>query len=69
MVHLSTKDETKKELKVKLPRRLQIQLHSAKITNGLLIYDVVTEALTQYFEEHGDPDMTGFVVPDADVVR
>ena len=49
-----------------LPRRLQIQLHSAKIASGLLIYDAVTEALQEYFVVHGEPDMTGFVASDGD---
>lgn len=43
-------DEMKK-LKVKVPLRLLLKLHYAKITESRPIGDVVTDALTQYFQE------------------
>lgn len=38
-----------KELKVKLPVRLLVNLHYVKLTQSRGISDVVNEALTQYF--------------------
>ena len=40
-----------KELKVKLPVRLLVNLHYVKLTQSRGISDVVNDALTQYFAE------------------
>lgn len=40
-----------KELKVKLPVRLLVNLHYVKLTQSRGISDVVNEALTQYFAD------------------
>lgn len=40
-----------KELKVKLPVRLLVNLHYVKLTQSRGISEVVNEALTQYFAE------------------
>lgn len=40
-----------KTLKVSLPARLHLKLHSLKILSGTTISDTVEEALDEYFEE------------------
>lgn len=52
---MTTPPETQKELKVKIPRDLQIKLHSVKILHGKLICDVVAEALVDYFAAQDEP--------------
>lgn len=42
-----------KELKVKLPVRLLVNLHYVKLTQSRGISEVVNEALTQYFASFG----------------
>ena len=42
-----------KELKVKLPVRLLVNLHYVKLTQSRGISEVVNEASTQYFAEFG----------------
>ncbi len=39
-----------KEVKVKIPVGLHVQLHSMKVLTGKQISDAVTEALDHYFE-------------------
>jgi hypothetical protein len=45
-----------KELKVKVPVRLLVNLHYLKITQSRKISDVVDEALTKYFADQSKPD-------------
>lgn len=40
-----------KELKVKLPMRLHVKLHTMKMLKGVQICEVVQEALDRYFED------------------
>ncbi|MHB8586743.1 MAG: hypothetical protein ACYDDF_13030 [Thermoplasmatota archaeon] len=40
----------RKEVKVRIPVYLHVRLHSLKILTGREIGDVVTEALTTYFD-------------------
>lgn len=40
----------RKEIKVKVPVELLLKLHYAKITESRLMGDLVTDALTQYFQ-------------------
>lgn len=43
-----------KTLKVSLPARLHLKLHSLKILSGTTISDTVEEALNEYFDEQVD---------------
>lgn len=43
-----------KELKVKLPMRLHVKLHTLKMLKGVQICEVVEEALDRYFEDKED---------------
>lgn len=43
-----------KTLKVSLPARLHLQLHSLKILTGTNISDTVEDALNSYFEDRID---------------
>lgn len=50
-----TKDLSEpKTLKVSLPARLHLKLHSLKILSGTTISDTVEQALEEYFEEASD---------------
>ena len=40
-----------KDLKVRIPVRLHIKLHSVKVLTGKHISDSITEALDAYFED------------------
>lgn len=40
-----------KELKVKLPMRLHVKLHTVKMLKGVQICALVEEALDRYFDE------------------
>lgn len=49
---------TLRELKVLLPRRLAVGLHSEKILTGRTIASLVEEALRDYFDAHaGEIDL------------
>lgn len=50
-----------KTLKVSLPAKLHLQLHSLKILTGTNISDTVEEALDSYFSEQvdGEVDLRG----------
>lgn len=59
-----------KELKVKLPLRHHIRLHSLKLVRKEAISDTVMKALTEYFqrlEEEHQEDPVGNVVEDNEV--
>ncbi|HVM45885.1 MAG TPA: hypothetical protein VM582_08120 [Candidatus Thermoplasmatota archaeon] len=43
---------TTRELKVLIPARLAVAVHSQKILTGQTIAHVVEEALNQYFQNH-----------------
>jgi hypothetical protein len=43
-----------KEVKVKLPVKQLLKLHYLKLTSNMNFSDVVTEALTRYFDQLGD---------------
>lgn len=45
-----------KTLKVSLPARLHLKLHSLKILTGTTISDTVEEAVERYFDEDLDAD-------------
>lgn len=45
-----------KTLKVSLPARLHLKLHSLKILTGTTISDTVEDAVERYFEEDLDAD-------------
>lgn len=47
------KKNDRKELKVRLPVDLHLQLHHLKIVTGRTISSTVTEALALYYEEVG----------------
>lgn len=40
-----------KEIKVNVPRAFHIQLHAVRILTGKRLSDIVTEALTTYFQD------------------
>jgi hypothetical protein len=40
-----------REMKVKIPLRLHVSLHSLKLLSGRQISDIVTEALTTYMAQ------------------
>lgn len=42
-------DAVDKELKVKLPHRLIVRLHSIKVLQGRLISETLAEALDEYY--------------------
>ena len=44
-----------KELKVNIPVKYHLQLHSLKVMEGRQIHGVVQEALDQYFERLKSP--------------
>lgn len=44
----------RKTLKVSLPAKLHLQLHSVKILKGMNISDQVEAALSEYFDERID---------------
>jgi len=50
-----------KTMKVSLPARLHLKLHSVKILTGETISDMVEEAVESYFDEDLHPE----AVPDA----
>lgn len=53
---MQAKLNEEKEIKVKVPVRLLLKLHYTKITESRLMGDLVTDALTQYFQNvPGDP--------------
>lgn len=41
-----------REMKVKIPLRLHVSLHSLKLLSGRQISDIVTEALQAYMVQH-----------------
>lgn len=45
-------DPGRKEIKVKIPVKLHIWLHTQKVLTGRNICTAVTEALERYLEEH-----------------
>lgn len=49
-------DATPREIKVRLPLRHHLRLHSVKILTGRQMSDVVAAALEDYFEKEGAPD-------------
>lgn len=57
---MQAKLNEEKEIKVKVPVRLLLKLHYTKITESRLMGDLVTDALTQYFQNvPGDPSEAG----------
>lgn len=55
-----------RDLKVKVPARLHMHLHSLKIVTGRSISGVVAEALARYFEREAAGDQEGGVPASAD---
>ncbi|HVM45886.1 MAG TPA: hypothetical protein VM582_08125 [Candidatus Thermoplasmatota archaeon] len=50
MIRTPAKDMTeRREIKVSLPVALHLRLHALKIHHGILIADVLTAALEEYF--------------------
>ncbi|HVM44512.1 MAG TPA: hypothetical protein VM582_01150 [Candidatus Thermoplasmatota archaeon] len=49
MIHERAKKATMKELKVNIPVKYHLQLHSMKVVEGRQIHGVVQEALDRYF--------------------
>ncbi|MCA1813440.1 MAG: hypothetical protein LC624_05760 [Halobacteriales archaeon] len=55
-----------REMKVKIPLRLHISLHSMKLLSGRQLSDIVTEALVAYMahqaeaRQHGDRLFAGY---------
>lgn len=47
----SGKYDSDQEIKVRIPEDIHRKLHALKITRGLFIKDVVTEALNRHFED------------------
>lgn len=50
MIREQTKKASMKELKVNIPVKYHLQLHSLKVMEGRQIHGVVQEALDKYFE-------------------
>ena len=50
MIREATKKPGMKELKVNIPVKYHLQLHSLKVMEGKQIHGVVQEALDKYFE-------------------
>lgn len=44
-----------RELKVKIPAHLHLQLHALKILRGASISDTVAAAITEYLDRHPQP--------------
>lgn len=51
MIRDPQKKATTKELKVNIPVKYHLQLHSLKVLEGRQIHGVVEEALDRYFEK------------------
>ena len=49
MIHEPSKKSGMKELKVNIPVKYHLQLHSLKVMEGRQIHGVVQAALSQYF--------------------
>ncbi|PSG97840.1 hypothetical protein BRD56_03405 [Thermoplasmatales archaeon SW_10_69_26] len=45
-----------KTMKVSLPKRLHLKLHSLKILTGTTVSEMVEEAVVAYFEERADEE-------------
>ncbi|HUR69505.1 MAG TPA: hypothetical protein VM370_09690 [Candidatus Thermoplasmatota archaeon] len=54
---------TTKEMKVKIPARLHVQLQTLKILQGRSIQETVTAALEQYFLTQPSPVLRWEIVP------
>ena len=50
LIREHTKKPSMKELKVNIPVKYHLQLHSLKVMEGRQIHGVVQEALDKYFE-------------------
>jgi hypothetical protein len=50
LIREQTKKPAMKELKVNIPVKYHLQLHSLKVMEGKQIHGVVQEALDRYFE-------------------
>lgn len=64
-----------KTMKVSLPKRLHLKLHSLKILTGTTVSEMVEEAVIAYFEEQTDgeggeeelgEELSGEVIDEAD---
>jgi metal-responsive CopG/Arc/MetJ family transcriptional regulator len=51
--------EEDKTMKVSLPKRLHLKLHSLKILTGTTVSEMVEEAVVAYFEEHAEEEQGG----------
>lgn len=48
-----------KTMKVSLPKRLHLKLHSLKILTGTTVSEMVEEAVVAYFEERAEEETDG----------
>lgn len=52
------RNDSGKEIKVKIPVGYHIKLHTLKVLKGQSISDTVEAALEKYFQTHPFPDMS-----------